>query len=163
MNKELDALRKIEDFIVNIYDDFGIKHEECRDTRNYIRHSFNINIIEAELKRLEIYENHGIDLDETDDVEKAIKLNAEITIADKVMNTQERLLTSISSDEIRILSSVLNSQIKKLKNKLKALEIIKEKGVLSVYLDFYGCHLVVNNTVFDITPEEYKLLKEVLL
>lgn len=48
--------------------------------------------------------------------------------------------------------------------KLKALEIIKEKEVLSVYKDFKGtCYLFVNTMGIEITETEYDLLREVLL
>lgn len=123
-----------------------------------------LSIIESALKRLEVYENYNINLNETDDVDKALELNTRITIVDKVMDTQERLLASVSADEIRILSSVLNSQIRNLKKKLKALEIIKKKEVNVRFLISCKTLEEYNCVISDhLTQEEYDLLKEVLL
>ena len=50
------------------------------------------------------------------------------------------------------------------RKKLKALEIIKSKDMLSVFKDIHGkCFIVFNTTAIEIPQEEYDLLKEVLL
>ena len=152
MNKELSPLEALEK-ITNYKCSSMSEKIECKE------------IIKTALKRLKIYENYDIDLDETDDVEKTLKLNARITIVNKVMDTQERLLTSVSSDEIRILSSVLNSQIKNLKKKLEALEIIKLKQV-NIFIFLHSGDLETYNDIVEddrkLTQQEYDLLKEAL-
>ena len=50
-----------------------------------------------------------------------------------------------------------------IEKELKALEIIKEKEMLSVYKDIEGkCFLVFNTMAIEIPQEEFDLLREVL-
>ena len=152
MNKELTPLEALER-IKSHYND-----KVCVDVLD------DFDIIETALKRLAVYETFGL-LDEKDDVDKLTDIKGKLTYVDRVMDTQERLLASVSSDEIRILNSVLNSQIRNLKKKLKALEIIKKIVKIVDYSD----HTIANGNLVILqggeikTREEYDLLKEVLL
>ena len=63
--------------------------------------------------------------------------------------------------DIRITARFDLAQVNK---EHKALEIIKETGMLSVYQDFKGIYyLCFNNTAIEISKEKYDLLKEILL
>jgi hypothetical protein len=156
MSKELEALENIRKLFIGSPIDL----------------SQQLDLIETALKRLEVYENYNINLNETDDVDKALELKTRIIIVDKVMDTQERLLASVSADEIRILSSVLNSQTRNLKKKLKALDIIKNKKVnvraifksskMKEELQLNSYNNQTDTQEEDLTIEEYNLLKEVL-
>lgn len=135
---------------------------------------YELDIIESALKRLEVYETFDL-LDEKDDVDKLTDIKGKLTYVEKVMDTQERLLASVSSDEIRILSSVLNSQTRNLKKKLKALEIIKNKpqieityiqwGKIKTYDEYLKevCEWDLGYEDMILTKEEFDLVKEELL
>lgn len=161
MSKELKALNDMLEYLLT-YDEFNEK-----------RHKHNANIIETALKRLEVYETFGLLDEKYDDVDKLTDIKGKLTYVDRVMDTQERLLASVSSDEIRILNSVLNSQIRNLKKKLKGLEILKEEfkfyfndekqtiEINSVEKPYTHIRFSLTRIIKD--KEKYDILKEVLL
>ena len=152
MSKELTPLEALRELFRLAY---GWKTEPTKDYDYY-------RIIETTLKRLEVYETFGLLDEKYDDVDKLTDIKGKLTYVDRVMDTQERLLASVSSDEIRILSSVLDSQIRKLKKKLKAFDIIKEQEMLSVFEEKGMYYLVFNTIAVEITKDKYDLLKEEL-
>lgn len=173
MSKELEALENIKsdlEYITRLDYVDPIVRGEVRDElyKIYHRELPELDLIENALKRLEVYETFGLLDEKYDDVDKLTDIKGKLTYVDRVMDTQERLLASVSSDEIRILNSVLNSQIRNLKKKLKAFEIIRDKICVGFFLDINNEYIYVlklkNDKHFmQITKEEYDLLKEVLL
>lgn len=90
-------------------------------------------------------------------------MNRDITTIDKVMDTYQRLLGSVNADEIKILSSVLKSQITKLENKLKALKIIADKCIDVLHLNRCRTYGSYRNKSYDnVSLEEYNFLRKIL-
>lgn len=172
MTKELEALDSIMVSLAE-YKEYAIDKLPTKAKEIREENDDDFLIIETALKRLAVYETFGL-LDEKDDVDKLTDIKGKLTYVDRVMDTQERLLASVSSDEIRILNSVLNSQIRNLKKRLKALEIIltKDINVGAFRKLVFGRVPLTDKEKLDywndihnnkITMEEYELLEEVML
>ena len=173
MSKELTPLEAL-DFIKTS------PYRNWKGKVNTIEFNFEteIKIIENALKRLAVYENYGINLKPEDDVDNLTNLNGKLTYIDKVLDTQQRLIMSVSSEEINILSKVFTSQVKKVRKELKALEIIKELFEIRIGIDESendkSCAIVflvadkdhiweIYHTFDEENIQKLKLLKEVLL
>ena len=95
------------------------------------------------------------------------------TIVEKILYTRAKKvdeeiikqLKNIGEEKgINELILIDESKVLKMIKSLKALEIIKETGMLSVFQDIKGIYyLTFNNTAIEITKDKYEILREELL
>lgn len=103
-------------------------------------------------------EDFGISITDNE-VENALATNARLTIVDKVMDTQERLIQSVSSAEIEVLNRIHCWQVKKLKKDMTALDILK-KALTITHIPYPKIEIKENDGRLDLFVQKLYEIKQ---